>query len=428
MRRVWKYFSDNIFEQKSRLIAFLPILFGLGISVYFSLSFEPSIWLTLTIAELTLLFVYICRFNNTYLICLGIWSLILFGFINIQLKSISLRLPENVQYFNKDTYLKGKIINKDKSFLGKARITLKDLHDYDDNYVPGIYRFTLNHNFNSLQIGQCVELVAQTFPLIHPSDKNQYQFDRKLYFEGIHSLGYSFTDAYVVECPTEENNFQLSNFIHDMRQKIIKKIQNIMGEKEGAVAIALIAGDRQFIDKALNEQYQNSGLAHFLAISGLHMGMIAFLVFFLFRNIIALFPQLALKYNSKKIAAFSAILLSAIYLIISGMQIPAQRAFIMTFCLLLGVILDREVISLRTLSIAAFIVLLFSPQSLISVSFQMSFSAVLVMLAFYEKYSAAINKFFSGGFIKRRIFGYVAGIVIADFVATIKSDRSHVVL
>ena len=170
------------------------------------------------------------------------------------------------------------------------------------------------------------------------------------------------------------------------------------------------------------ESYRNSGLAHFLSISGLHMSMLAGLMFFLIRFILAFVPAISLRVDTKKIAAVFAIILSFIYLLISGQAIPAQRAFIMTFVVLLGVLLNRRAISMQTICLAGFIVLAISPQVLISASFQMSFAAVMGLVAFYEKTSNAITKFLNvGGLHKyiRIVVLYILGVVISDFIASL---------
>ena len=173
---------------------------------------------------------------------------------------------------------------------------------------------------------------------------------------------------------------------------------------------------------------KNSGLAHFLSISGLHMSMLAGLMFFLVRLLLALIPPLALCYDSKKTAAVFAILMSAVYLVISGAEIPSQRAFIMTFIVLLGVLFARKAISMRMISWAALIVLVISPQALISASFQMSFAAVAALIAFYERFAGGLHRFLNGhenaeislpSKVVRIVFAYVAGILVSDLVASL---------
>lgn len=420
MSRFSALILDKIFEQRDRLIALIPILFGVGIGAYFLLPIEPSPWIVLIALEALIILAYIWRFNQNRLLILGAVALVAAGFTNIQLKSMYLRPPEDLLYSEEEIYIKGRITNIDTNYKGQKRITLKEVRDFQEKPINGTYRITLNHNYNKLKLGDCVEVAARTFPLMHPNIAGGYQFDRKAYFEGINALGFSLADAYPVECKNEKNfGEKITEFIYDLRTRIIDKINSKIPKEEAAIAAALIAGSRDNIGRDLTLKYQNSGLAHFLAISGLHMGMIAFLAFFFVRFFMAMIPPLALRYNSKKIAALVVIILSFVYFIISGMQIPAERAFLMILVVLLGTLSNREAISLRSISLAAFVVLLFSPQSLVSASFQMSFAAVLVMAAFYERYAAQITGFFAKNRFYRYILGYLAGILISDLVATI---------
>ena len=121
-----------------------------------------------------------------------------------------------------------------------------------------------------------------------------------------------------------------------------------------------------------------------------------------------------------------AILISIFYLFISGAQVPAQRAFIMNLIVVLGIFIGRKAISMRTISWAAMFILFFSPQALIGASFQMSFAAVVALIAFYEKYAGALQRFLRGNpdngkVIKsfRYIWAYLIGILIADFIASL---------
>ncbi|MBR1756431.1 MAG: ComEC/Rec2 family competence protein, partial [Alphaproteobacteria bacterium] len=107
------------------------------------------------------------------------------------------------------------------------------------------------------------------------------------------------------------------------------------------------------------------------------------------------------------------------YLLISGMAVPAERAFIMTTVVLIGVIFNRQAISMRMVSVAALVILLLQPQSLISISFQMSFAAVYALIAFYEKYAGKIYRLAHRGGLINKIFWYLMGIAIGDFVASL---------
>jgi len=109
------------------------------------------------------------------------------------------------------------------------------------------------------------------------------------------------------------------------------------------------------------------------------------MIFFLFRAGLALIPGLADRFPIKKWAAFAAFLVTGFYLVLSGNQVATQRSFIMIAVVLLGVMFDRPTLTMRTLTIAALVVLFFAPESMMGPSFQMSFAATLALVAGYER-------------------------------------------
>ncbi len=113
-------------------------------------------------------------------------------------------------------------------------------------------------------------------------------------------------------------------------------------------------------------------MAHLLAISGMNISFVAGLIFFLTRLLLAASPVLALKFPIKKIAAMLSFAGAVFYMMLSGAEVPVQRAVLMTGIVILAIIMDRTPISLRLVSFSAFVILLVSPESLISASFQMS--------------------------------------------------------
>jgi competence protein ComEC len=111
------------------------------------------------------------------------------------------------------------------------------------------------------------------------------------------------------------------------------------------------------------------------------MAVDAGVIFFIVRAFFALIPGLAERAPIKKWAACAALLVTACYLILSGNQVATQRSFIMIAVVLVGVLLDRPTLTMRTLTIAAMIVLIFAPESVVHPSFQMSFAATLALIA-----------------------------------------------
>ncbi|HML13776.1 MAG TPA: ComEC/Rec2 family competence protein, partial [Xanthobacteraceae bacterium] len=153
----------------------------------------------------------------------------------------------------------------------------------------------------------------------------------------------------------------------------------------GAIAAMLINGRRDSIDAHLYDAMFVSGIGHVLSISGYHMAVVAGVIFFIFRAGLALIPGLGDRAPIKKWAAFAALLVTAFYLVLSGNQVATQRSFIMIAVVLIGVMCDRPTLTMRTITIAALLVLFFAPQAVVHPSFQMSFAATLALVAGYER-------------------------------------------
>src|SRR5690242_19997809 len=119
-------------------------------------------------------------------------------------------------------------------------------------------------------------------------------------------------------------------------------------------------------------------------VSGYHMAVVAGIVFFMMRSTLALVPGLALRRPIKKWAATAAFAAALFYLLLSGSEVATQRSFIMIGIVLIGVLMDRPALTFRTITLAAFGVLLLAPQAVAHPSFQMSFAATLALVAGYR--------------------------------------------
>lgn len=419
---------QNLRQEHERWSLWIPVLFAIGIGFYFLLPCEVSIWWSLLVAEL-LIFLAICfRHRIVILSVLGLFSIIVLGFINIQLKATYLNTANEIKNEEK-LYISGKIEKTGFNYRRNQRLTLTETTNFEQNRNLGRVRISTRSKNLEFKPGQCIEAVVQLMPLSKPVLPNGYQFDRKAYFEKLDASGYAISDVLEIECDTKPSLFARFFYaIDDLRFKIIRHIRKTLPSDQASIAAAIIAGEQGVISQKIIQNYRDSGLAHFLSISGLHMTMIAGLMFFLVRLIIVFIPYVSLRYDSKKISAVFAILVSIFYLLISGAAIPAQRAFIMNFIVVLGIMLGRRAISMKTISLAALLVLVFSPQALIGASFQMSFAAVVALIAFYEKYAGKLHAFFNGDGVSNQIlivkilkimWVYILGILISDLVASL---------
>ena len=174
-------------------------------------------------------------------------------------------------------------------------------------------------------------------------------------------------------------------FIQGLRDAIDARIRSVVKGDTGSIASMLITGKRDLIAPHLYDAMFVSGIGHVLSISGYHMAVVAGVVFFFLRAVLALIPGVADRMPIKKWAAFAALLVTAFYLVLSGAEVATQRSFIMIAIVLIGVMLDRPILTLRTVTIAALLVLFFAPEAVVHPSFQMSFAATLALVAAYSR-------------------------------------------
>src|SRR5204862_379631 len=175
-----------------------------------------------------------------------------------------------------------------------------------------------------------------------------------------------------------------SAVMQGLRDAIDARIRNVLEGDKRAIATALLTGRRDAISEPVNDAMFISGLGHVLSISGYHMAVVAGVVFFAVRALLALIPALTVSFAIKKWSAVAALLAAAFYLLLSGAEVATQRSFFMTAVVLIAVMVDRRAVTFRTLAVAAMIVLTIAPEALVHPSFQMSFAATLGLVALVQ--------------------------------------------
>ena len=168
------------------------------------------------------------------------------------------------------------------------------------------------------------------------------------------------------------------------RQEAADRLVTAMQPPAGGIAAALLVGDRRHVNQQVYDMFQRSGLAHLLAISGLHMGLLCFGVIQLLRFGGAWFPGWATRLALHKYAAVAGLVAGASYVLLAGMPISALRAFIMAGLLIAAVLLDRLALTLRNVALAAMIILAINPVAVFTASFQLSFAATAALVLWYE--------------------------------------------
>jgi len=169
-----------------------------------------------------------------------------------------------------------------------------------------------------------------------------------------------------------------------LRDAIDARIRTQLDGDRRAIATALLTGRRDAITTPVNDAMFISGLGHVLSISGYHMAVVAGVVFFAVRALLALIPGLTVSFPIKKWSAAAALAAAAFYLLLSGAEVATQRSFFMTAVVLIAIMVDRRAVTFRTLAVAAMIVLTIAPEALVHPSFQMSFAATLGLVALVQ--------------------------------------------
>ncbi len=233
-------------------------------------------------------------------------------------------------------------------------------------------------------VGSFVEFKARLTPPLEPLRPGGYDFARDMYFQRLAASGFVLGRIRTaVTAPQPGFRLRYTMAIDGMREAIDKRIRAVVPGDQGAIASALITGKRDAISGQVNEAMYVSGLGHVLSISGYHMAVVVGIMFFTLRASLALMPGFA-RFPIKKWAALAALAGAAFYLLLSGAEVATQRSFIMAGIVLVGIMADRPTLTFRTLTIAAFAVLLLAPEAVVHPSFQMSFAATLALIAGYQ--------------------------------------------
>lgn len=413
--------AENFAAERDRWANWLPVLLGLGIAIYFGLEREPASWTRLLWVGPACLALGLRRGQGrAYLWALAA-TLVLIGFGVAQWRATAVAAPVLKRQIGPVTVF-GTIENLDRRDDGSARVVLADpdIRGLAAADTPWRIRITVRSGAADLRPGHHIRLLAVLMPPSPPVAPGAFNFARKAWFERIGGFGYALGAPLPVAAGDGMAAAGPEPWLAAFRDRLATRIRGHDDGPAGAVAAALMTGHRRAIPEHVVSALRDSGLAHLLAISGLHVGLVAGFVFFLLRAALALSERVALNYPIKKWAAGAAFLAAVFYLFMSGATIPTQRALVMTGIILLAVITDRTAITMRPVTWAAVIILLIAPESLLSVSFQLSFAAVISLVAAYEFLRSRMPPEWRRRTTRsRRLMMYFAAVAFTTIVAEV---------
>lgn len=247
-----------------------------------------------------------------------------------------------------------------------------------DTELPPRVRVTVeaDKQIAALSVGDRIKVRARLVPPPAAAVPGGYDFERAAWFQGIGATGKAI--ARVERLGAEPARPP------GLRQRLSAHVQSRIEGSAGGIAAAFATGDRGGIAHEDEEAMRASGLTHLLSVSGLHITAVVGAAFFLTMRLLALFPRLALKWPLMLIAAAFGATAGIGYTILTGAEVPTIRSCLAALLILAALALGREAITLRSVATAALIVLCVWPESLVGASFQLSFAAITALVAFHD--------------------------------------------
>ena len=398
----------------------LPAALGAGIAVYFALPSEPSGALALPFLAAGLLTAIVAFTSESIAGRLGLGLIAAFaiGFSTAKLRTDHVAAPVLFHRIG-PVMIEGVIDSAQLHGKGiRLILTPYQIDHMRSERMPARVRVSVRSGAENLKPGDLISVRAVLMPPPSPASPGDYDFGRAAYYMRIGAVGFSFGEPSLVARHAESWSDRLADHIAFLRWRMTQHIHEVLPGSTGGIAAALITGDRGAISADDESALRDAGLAHVLAIAGLHMALVGLGLFWAVRALLALLPSIALVWPIKKWAAVAALGGATFYLIISGAAVPATRAYVMLAFMLLAILFDRPALSMRSVAMAAVVVLLLRPESIIEPGFQMSFAAVvsLVAVAEWERSREPTESHFWPLPGVRR---YLRGIAITSFVGSV---------
>jgi competence protein ComEC len=366
----------------------LPVAFAIGIGFYFGAAHEPSAMAASGLAVLLVALAFAARSRAIAFHLLAGLAAITAGFALATLHTARIAhpvLPTQLVAAEVSGFVeRAELRTKDGKQNGRIVLRVTGLERAGE---PRPERVRVTLPGSPPAVGSHVTVRATLGPPPGPAYPGGYDFGRDAWFDGIGATGFAFGKARESTAPEPvPPGLSFAAWLEQVRAAMAGRIEAVLSGDTGAIAVALVTGLRGGVSESVEEAMRISGLSHILSISGLHMALVAMNTYWLARALLALSPMLALRWPIKAMAALPAIGAATFYLVLSGNEVPTQRSYLMTLLVLGGIMLGRTAFTLRTIAIAALVVLIAAPATLLDPGTQMSFAATLALVAAHEAF------------------------------------------
>ncbi len=402
--------ADWLDAERDRMPLWLPVFMAAGVAAYYALRFEPPVWTGPLAAVPAMIGAVMAPRPRLLLAPLAAAAL---GFASGQIATARAP-PLESGLPTRATIITGSILAVEALPDGR-RITIQPatLDDAAEPLVRSVRIRLRAQDDESLDTGDSVRVRALIRPPAPPAYPGGWDLQRDAFYAGLGASGYALsvserTAAAVPPGPMRR--------VQRLREVIAERIMAVIPGAAGAVSVTLLTGASMAIPLADHAAFRDSGLAHLLAVAGLHVGIVMGFALLAARTGFALSERASLLWPAKQLAAAAALAAGGAYMVLTGMHVPIIRSFVMACLLTLALLAGRNPVSLRGLALAAAVLLLAAPQELPDVSFQMSFSAVLALIAGYEALRPWLRRL-HGTTWRRRFGSHLVALALTSALA-----------
>ncbi|WP_428535459.1 ComEC/Rec2 family competence protein [Rhodopila sp.] len=396
--------------ERERLAVWLPVFMGVGVLAYYALRFEPAPWLGAAFAAPALaVAVSLPGLRWAF----GPIAAVAIGFTAGQVATarappIEADLPTHA------TIVTGTIQAVEALPLGR-RITIQPawLDGAAEPLRRSVRLRLQKKDDGDLATGDTLRIRALVRPPSPPSYPGGWDLQRDAFYAGLGGSGYALGKA---ERTAQAVPSGPMRYVQRLREIIRARVVAVIPGAPGAVSVTLLTGASMAIPEADHAAFRDSGLAHLLAVAGLHIGIVMGFALALSRLGLALSERASLFWPTKQLAALCALAAGGAYMVLTGMHLPIIRSFVMACLFTVALMANRRPFSLRGLGLAAAVLMLISPQQVPDVSFQMSFSAVLALIAGYEALRPWLRRLHGHGW-RRRLGSHLVALALTSALA-----------
>ncbi len=413
LNRLTLRLAELLDAERDRAPLWLPVFMAAGVLGYYDLRFEPPVWVGAAVALPALLAAIRLRRVNWQRAALPALAAAAIGFATAQFATA--RAPPPAAALPTHATQVSGTVRAVEALPEGRRVTLEAVR-LDDGAVPQAryLRIRLRRDDRAVlgtgDVMRVRALVRAPWPPAYPGG---WDLQRDAFYAGLGGSGFALGPAELVSPGSPRAPLRL---VQRLREIIAGRVSAAIPGTAGAFAVTLLTGFQNAMPVNDHDAFRAAGLAHLLAVAGLHIGIVMGFAMVLARTALAASEHASLFWPAKQLAALAALLAGLGYALLTGLHVPILRSFLMASLFTLAVLAGRRAISLRGLAVAATALMLAEPQEVPGVSFQMSFSAVLALISGYAALRPWLNRL-RGKSLMRRFGGYLLALALTSALA-----------